>query len=102
MKSAKTFTAARKACNGLGARPVVDVATAVGETSHLFLNLALFCVLLVNIAGSLQAQTTEVLYSFTGGADGGAPGASLIQDAMGNFYAQLIPAAPKAMARCLW
>jgi uncharacterized repeat protein (TIGR03803 family) len=32
------------------------------------------------------AGTETVLYSFTGGADGGNPGAGLIQDAAGNLY----------------
>ena len=33
-----------------------------------------------------QAQTFSVLYSFTGGTDGGNPWATLIQDAAGNLY----------------
>jgi uncharacterized repeat protein (TIGR03803 family) len=33
-----------------------------------------------------QAQTFSVLYSFTGGTDGGNPWAALIQDAAGNLY----------------
>jgi len=36
--------------------------------------------------GSAQAQTFTVLYTFTSTADGEQPGASLIQDAAGNFY----------------
>src|SRR5450755_1789131 len=32
------------------------------------------------------AQTYTVLYSFKGGADGGAPAASLVLDAGGNLY----------------
>ena len=37
-------------------------------------------------APSSQAQAYKVLYSFTGGADGGYPGAGVIQDAKGNLY----------------
>lgn len=33
-----------------------------------------------------QAQTLTVLYSFTGGTDGGSPEAGLIRDASGNLY----------------
>jgi uncharacterized repeat protein (TIGR03803 family) len=33
-----------------------------------------------------QAQTLTVLYSFTGGSDGGGPEAGLIRDASGNLY----------------
>jgi len=33
-----------------------------------------------------QAQTLTVLYSFTGGTDGGGPEAGLIRDATGNLY----------------
>src|SRR5450755_2194705 len=33
-----------------------------------------------------QAQTYTVLYTFTGGADGGNPAAGLVRDAAGNFY----------------
>jgi len=35
---------------------------------------------------SAQAQTLTILYSFTGGADGGQPYAKLVQDAAGNLY----------------
>jgi uncharacterized repeat protein (TIGR03803 family) len=55
-------------------------------TSHIFLTSALFSILLVSLAGRSHAQTAHVLYSFTGGADGGSPEASLIRDAAGNFY----------------
>lgn len=33
-----------------------------------------------------QAQTLDVLYSFTGGMDGGVPYSGLVRDAKGNFY----------------
>jgi uncharacterized repeat protein (TIGR03803 family) len=33
-----------------------------------------------------MAQTESVLYSFTGGADGGSPSTGLVLDAKGNFY----------------
>jgi uncharacterized repeat protein (TIGR03803 family) len=38
----------------------------------------------------VEAQTFSVLYSFTGGADGGSPQAGLIEDANGNLYGTAI------------
>jgi uncharacterized repeat protein (TIGR03803 family) len=46
--------------------------------------LALAIVLVPAVAA--QAQTFNVLYSFTGGLDGGYPYAGLIRDARGNLY----------------
>ncbi len=45
-------------------------------------------VLAIAIAGtrSAHAQTLTVLYSFTGGTDGGAPVAGLVRDGQGNLY----------------
>jgi uncharacterized repeat protein (TIGR03803 family) len=37
-------------------------------------------------ARSAQAQSETVLYNFTGGSDGGAPGSRLTADGKGNFY----------------
>ena len=37
-------------------------------------------------APSVRAQTESVLYSFTGGADGGNTYARLVGDSKGNFY----------------
>ncbi|MGB6385789.1 MAG: choice-of-anchor tandem repeat GloVer-containing protein [Terriglobales bacterium] len=37
-------------------------------------------------ARAAQAQTETVLYSFTGGSDGGFPGSRLTSDGKGNFY----------------
>jgi len=50
------------------------------------LALAIALVLAVVVTGSAQAQTYSVLYSFTGGADGGYPLASLVPDTKGNLY----------------
>jgi uncharacterized repeat protein (TIGR03803 family) len=47
--------------------------------------LAAACVMTIIAVQSAQAQTENVLYSFTGGSDGGAPFAGLM-DATGNFY----------------
>ncbi len=47
---------------------------------------ALVIVLCVSTALSAQAQTLSVLYTFTGGADGGSPVGGLIRDAEGNLY----------------
>jgi uncharacterized repeat protein (TIGR03803 family) len=49
----------------------------------LFLALTLFT--LVALA-NMRAQTEKILYTFTGGADGGTPYAGLIADSKGNFY----------------
>jgi uncharacterized repeat protein (TIGR03803 family) len=46
--------------------------------------LALTMVLLTAVTA--KAQTFSVLYSFTGGADGGSPNGGLILDAEGNLY----------------
>jgi uncharacterized repeat protein (TIGR03803 family) len=43
-------------------------------------------VLLLAMTPRGQAQTYEVLYSFTGGANGGHPYAGLVRDAAGNLY----------------
>src|SRR5271166_3337245 len=50
--------------------------------------LALVVVLGVEVgaAQSAQAQTFTLLYSFTGGGDGGNPDAGLVRDAAGNLY----------------
>ena len=37
-------------------------------------------------ARTAQAQTYQVIHSFTGGADGAAPAAGLVMDAAGNLY----------------
>jgi uncharacterized repeat protein (TIGR03803 family) len=41
---------------------------------------------LLMAAQPTRAQTLKVLYSFTGGSDGGSPQAGLIRDAAGNLY----------------
>ena len=41
---------------------------------------------LVLAAAALSAQNFHVLYSFTGGADGGSPSGGLTMDPQGNFY----------------
>lgn len=48
-----------------------------------FMALIVFTVLLLP---SLSAQTEKILYSFTGGADGGSPTAGLVSDGRGNLY----------------
>jgi len=40
----------------------------------------------VALAASLNAQTETVLYSFTGGSDGGVPYSGLVMDFRGNLY----------------
>ena len=48
--------------------------------------LATTFMLLVLAIQPVQARSFKVLYSFTNGADGGQPYASLIQDSSGNLY----------------
>jgi uncharacterized repeat protein (TIGR03803 family) len=48
-----------------------------------FLSLIVFA--LVSVP-SLSAQTEKILYSFTGGTDGGSPQAGLVSDSKGNLY----------------
>ena len=50
------------------------------------LALAVVLLLVVVASQSAQAQTYEVLHTFTGGADGGSPEARLVRDAAGNLY----------------
>ena len=85
MNSAEKPAAAKQSCNPLRASSVYNPAIAVAATSRLFLELVFVSVLLVSIAGTAHAQTEKVLYSFTGGADGGEPWGNLIQNA-GTLY----------------
>ena len=50
------------------------------------LTLAVLSALLLIGARPTQAQTGTVLYTFTGGSDGGGPESRLISDGVGNFY----------------
>ena len=52
---------------------------------RLILGLALALVF-ANVPTQLKAQSYTVLYSFTGGTDGGYPIAGLIKDEQGNLY----------------
>jgi uncharacterized repeat protein (TIGR03803 family) len=56
------------------------------RTASATLALAFVLVATVVATPSAQAQRFKVLYTFTGGADGGYPVAGLIQDAAGNLY----------------
>jgi hypothetical protein len=85
MNSVKKNTPTTKPCQSLSTWSVHNSAAAVAATSRFFLTLTFFSVLLVTLAGAAQAQTQNVLYSFTG-ATGSQPYASLIQDAQGNLY----------------
>jgi uncharacterized repeat protein (TIGR03803 family) len=53
---------------------------------NIALALAIMLVPTVVASRPAQAQTFTVLYSFTGGADGGSPYAGLIRDSAGNLY----------------
>src|ERR1019366_8006380 len=72
-------------------RPTSPDQTSSVELRRLRMKLknacsALVIVLCVSTALSAQAQTLSVLYTFTGGADGGSPVGGLIRDAEGNLY----------------
>jgi len=49
-------------------------------------SVATACVIAMLAAQCAPAQDFKLLYTFTGGADGGSPEAGLIQDAKGNLY----------------
>jgi uncharacterized repeat protein (TIGR03803 family) len=55
----------------------------VGSTSF---SAVLGAVTSPTVTLTVTAQVESVLYSFTGGTDGGSPGAGLIQGSDGNFY----------------
>jgi uncharacterized repeat protein (TIGR03803 family) len=48
--------------------------------------LAIVLALTVILTQAVQAQTFNVIYNFTGGKDGGNPGAGLTMDKRGNLY----------------
>ena len=50
------------------------------------LTLTVVLALTIVVTRSAQAQTFNVLHSFTGGGDGASPGAGLTMDKGGNFY----------------
>ena len=56
------------------------------SNSTAALTLAIVLGLTIVVNGSAQAQTFDVLHSFTGSADGASPGAGLTMDRGGNFY----------------
>jgi uncharacterized repeat protein (TIGR03803 family) len=58
------------------------------KTLALLSGITLLAFLSVPIRPATQegTPTYSVLYSFTGGADGGGPGAPLVRDAVGNLY----------------
>ena len=59
------------------------LATAVIRCALI---LAVLSALLLIAARPAQAQTEKVLYTFTGGVDGGQPYAGVIFDSAGNLY----------------
>ena len=68
----------KQSCNSLS-HIISGVATAA-------LAIVIVLVLTVALAQSAKAQTFKVIYSFTGGADGGIPNAGLTIDTAGNLY----------------
>jgi len=60
--------------------------TARPQTNRSLILGAVLMIGLMSAARFAQAQAFSVLYTFTGGADGGAPYAGLVLDAAGNLY----------------
>jgi len=56
------------------------------EFLHAAAIAALASVIAIPVAQRAQAQTYQVLYDFSNGADGGLPLAGVVQDARGNLY----------------
>lgn len=56
------------------------------RATRIALDLVVALLLITLLTAAMQAQTYTVLYSFTGGADGGIVTGGLIQDISGNFY----------------
>jgi len=62
------------------------IASLIGLPPLGAVGMALALTMMLLTAVTTKAQTYSVLYSFTGGADGGYPAASLILDKAGNLY----------------
>ena len=58
----------------------------ISRVATVALAMATVFALTVVVTQSGQAQTYKVLYNFTGGADGGIPGAGVALDSAGNLY----------------
>ncbi len=66
--------------------PIMD-PKPISTTAKLMLTLAFLLGLAAVAIPRAQAQTFKVVYSFTGGSDGGNPLDGFITDAAGNLYA---------------
>jgi uncharacterized repeat protein (TIGR03803 family) len=62
------------------------ISRVIGHATRGISGLAIMLVLGIVAIQPAQARSFKVLYSFTNGADGGQPYASLIQDSAGNLY----------------
>jgi uncharacterized repeat protein (TIGR03803 family) len=60
--------------------------TARPQANRSLIVAAVLMIGLMSAARFAQAQTFSVLYTFTGGADGGMPDAGVVQDSAGNLY----------------
>jgi hypothetical protein len=58
----------------------------ISRAATAALAIAIIFALTVVLPQSAQAQTYQVLYTFTGGADGAYPYAGLTMDRVGNLY----------------
>jgi uncharacterized repeat protein (TIGR03803 family) len=63
-----------------------SLSRTISLTPIAELAMAILLALMVTLTQSVQAQTYQVIHSFTGGADGGNPYAGLTIDKAGNLY----------------
>jgi uncharacterized repeat protein (TIGR03803 family) len=63
-----------------------DVRPGATLVSGWWRGIGLVCLVAAATAVAARAQTYTVLYTFTGGAEGGNPAAGLLLDAAGNLY----------------
>ncbi len=61
-------------------------STHLARAAAAGLSLAVVLALAIVATPGAQAQTYNVIHTFTGGLDGGGPSAGLTMDAAGNFY----------------
>jgi len=73
-------------CDNTTTKPAASGRERAFGTLRRALPLALLSLLVLATAQPGRAQTQTVLYSFTGGADGGYPYAGLLRDSKGSLY----------------
>jgi uncharacterized repeat protein (TIGR03803 family) len=63
-----------------------SISCAQARTGAIALLITIAVVLALVGLPAAHAQTFNILYNFTGGSDGGRPGAGITRDRAGNFY----------------